>query len=346
LKKFLITLLKFSIPLVLGITLIWFIYKDLTEENKKNILASFAKADYKWLVLSMMLGILSHISRAMRWNILAQSMGYKPKVYNSFFAVMVGYLANMAFPRLGEISRCAVLTKYEKISFDKAFGTVMAERVIDMFILALFAFFTIVLQIDLLKGLLEQYVLFPLSEKLSGAEELAGKLLVFAIIISFVALALYFFRKKISLVFTSLKNMLKGFGEGFRTVLKIDKPFQFILHTVFIWLLYFLMLFVCFFALPETSSIGILAMLSCFVFGSFGIIAVQGGIAYPTIVAATLILYGIPKDIGFAFGWLAWTGQTLMILLTGVFSVISLPLFNKKPKDEKDGNYTLQDNPS
>ncbi len=269
-------------------------------------------------------------------------MGYNPSNFNSFFAVMVGYLANMAFPRLGEISRCAVMTKYEKIPFEKAFGTVMAERVVDLIFLLSLTVFAIVSQLDLVGLFLKEEILTPLINKFSGNQ--SDKVIYLGVIMLVVMGLVYFLKKRINKIYSKLRILILGFGEGFKTILKIQNKGLFFLHSVFIWVVYFFMLYVCFFALPQTSQVSLGGVLACFVFGSFGIIAVQGGIgAYPAILTKTLILYGVSAPFGFALGWIAWTAQTTMILIVGVISIVLLPILNKKySKDEEISNIKVE----
>jgi glycosyltransferase 2 family protein len=343
LKKILLNILKVSAPLGLGIFLIWYIYKDLSEEDKINILQSFKNANYGWLLLSMFLGILSHISRALRWKILLEPMGFKPKTSNGFFAVMAGYLANMAFPRLGEVSRAAIFTKYEKVPFEKAFGTIMAERVIDMFILLSLTLFTIISQFQLLGNFLREEALAPIQQKLSGNH--STKVIVAGLAIVLSLGIFYGIKSKLGIITKKINDLLGGFAEGFKTVLKIKHKAAFVAHTIFIWLMYFLMLLVCFYTLPETSDVALGGVLAAFIMGSFGIIAVQGGIgAYPFIITKTLALYGVSTLPAFALGWIAWTGQSLMILIAGVSSIVLLPILNNKElRNEKSKHLTVQD---
>lgn len=341
-KNVSIKILKFLLPLALGILLIFYIYKDLSESDKQFILSSFKNAEYGWIGLSVIFGLISHISRAYRWGILLEPMSYRPKLYNGFFAVMIGYLANMAFPRLGEISRCATITRYEKIPFEKAFGTVMAERVIDMIILLALTVLTILVQIDLLSAFLQKEIITPLALKFTGNH--TAKIIYLILGVAFIIAVLYLLKKYIHKMYEKVRILIAGFAEGFKTVLKIKNKGLFIFHTLLIWIMYFFTLYVCFFSLPETSQISLGGVLSCFVFGSFGIIAVQGGIgAYQAIITKTLILYGVAAPFGFALGWIAWTGQTIMILAAGGVSILLLPVFNKKyPKNEQSSNYKIQ----
>lgn len=335
--------LKVLLSVSLGLFLVWYIYSGLSEEDKSNIFVAIKKADYSWILLSFFIGILSHVSRAMRWILVLETMNYKPRLSNSFFTVMIGYLANMAFNRAGEVSRCAIMSKYEGIPFNKLFGTVMAERVIDMVILLILTLITFFTQAELIGGFVSNEIMIPLGDKFTQLKSSAIQmsLIVFTSLV-LIAIGIYTLRKYSASLFNKIRHLILGFSEGFKTVLSVKKPLQFILHSLFIWLMYFLMLYVCFFTLEETSNVGVMAVLSCMVLGAFAIIAVQGGIgAYPVIISKTLILYGVSESFGFAFGWIAWTGQTVMIILVGLISVILIPGFNKKSKlNESKASYT------
>lgn len=336
-KNVLIKFLKFSIPIALGLFLIWYIYKDLSEKDKNDIFTSFKEANYLWIGLSIGLGILSNISRALRWLLVIDTLGYKARFGNSFFAVMIGYLINLLVPRLGEVSRCATMAKYEKIPFQNLFGTVMAERVIDMIILLILTFITIFSQLDLIGGFVSTEILNPLLEKLNNSKEgIATKLIIAGIGLLLFIVLLYFLKNKSNAIYLKIKAVLSGFADGFKTVLKVKKPGLFIFHTLFIWLMYYVMLHVCFFALKETTDASVMAVLSSMVFGAFGIIAVQGGLgAYPLIISKTLILFGIAKTIGLAFGWIVWTAQFFMILSMGLLSMIMIPNYNKTKSENE-----------
>ncbi len=312
--------------------MIWYIYKDLSESDKSNIVVSFKEADYFWIGISALFAILSHVSRAMRWVMVIKTLGYKPKLANSFFAVMIGYLINMVFPRLGEVSRCASMSKYEKVPFENLFGTVIAERMIDMLILLVLTLFTIFMQIDILGEFVTTEILNPVLLKLNHDKMGMGiKLLYLVVFLSGFFALMFILKRKSKGLFDKIKGLWIGFGEGFKTVLKVKNPALFVFHSLFIWLMYYATLHVSFFALKETSGASVMAVLSSMVFGSFGIIAVQGGLgAYPLIVSKTLTLFGIALPIGFAFGWIVWTAQFLMILVLGLLSIALIPGYNKQ----------------
>lgn len=327
LKKNLTGFLKFILPLGLGIFLIVYIYKGFTPEERKEIFSALKGADYSWVVLSIFLGILSHLSRAHRWLILLRTMNYQARLAPAMYSVMIGYLANLAFPRLGEVSRCGAMAKAENIPFQKLFGTVIAERVIDMIILLSITATAFYLERDILSGFVSEKITGPLYDKLFSGVSLLGWL---AIILVLGVIGLLVLRFVLPTVLLKIKNFMTGVAEGFKSVLRVKNPFLFIAHSLFIWLMYFLMYRVVFYSLGDVENASLHAVLASFVSGSFGIIATQGGIgAYQGLVAATLVLYGVDFPDGYAFAWIAWTGQLVMILLAGFFSLIALPLLGK-----------------
>lgn len=316
----------------LGFFFIWLFVRNLTSDQIDEVLFSFKRANYWWLLLSMLIGIASHTFRAARWKMLMEPLGYKPRFINVFLAVFIGYLANLALPRLGEVSRCGVLTRYEKIPFNKSFGTVIAERALDMVVFLIIFFATILLQFAELKDYLYSRIIEPLFGKVyqpGGGSYITWGIAV--LLVGFFVL-LYLLRKRfyhLSFVL-KIRDMLLGFIDGMKSLIYMKQPLVFILYTFLIWLCYYLMSYIVFFSLSETSHLSPLAGLAVLVFGSVGIMVVQGGIGvYQAIVAETLVLYGITSTIGYAMGWLLWSAQTVMILVIGVISMALLPLFNR-----------------
>ncbi|RMG81677.1 MAG: UPF0104 family protein [Bacteroidetes bacterium] len=326
-KQRIISILKVIIPVSLGIYLIFFIYNKLTDAEKEQLFEAFKIADYKYVLIGMFLGWLSHLSRAYRWNFLLEPMGYKSRFWNNYHAVMVGYVMNIMFPRLGEASRCAVIAKYENIPFNKLFGSVLAERVIDMIILLIITFFTLYLQLDLLHQQTDELI----TKLLQSFTPLKLILLLVAGIGGMVGLWIIF--KKFGHIefIQKIKKFVYGLVEGLQSVLATKKKIPFLLHTILIWSLYIGMFYISFFALESTAHLPLGAVLAGFVFGSFAIVLVQGGIGvYPVIIMETLYLYGINKAEAFAMGWIIWTSQTLLIVALGGLSMFLLPFLNEK----------------
>jgi glycosyltransferase 2 family protein len=330
---------RFLLFLGIGIFFIWLFLHNLTHDQKKEIFLSFGDANYWIIGLAIVLGVGAHYLRAIRWKMLLKPMGYLPGNRNTFFAVMIGYLANLALPRLGEVSRCTILSRYENVPFNKSFGTVVTERGIDFIVFLILFFLNLALQFDKLYSYIDQKIYQPLETRFHLSFSLAGSL-TNIIIVSIVILAILFFvfRKRLLRIkfISKLWNIAKGFWDGMKSIIYIDKPWLFVLYSIGIWGLYWLMAYLVYFSLPETSHLGPDAGLATLVFGTIGIMLVQGGIGiYPAIVAETLVLYGVASTKGYALGWLIWSSQTLTIILLGVLSFILLPIYNKKEGHEK-----------
>ena len=309
------------LPIALGVFLIGYSLSQLTPHDISAIKSSFKTANYWWVLLSLILGGLSHFSRAYRWKFLLEPIGYSPRFGNSVMAVLVGYLLNLVVPRSGEIARAGTISKYEGIPFDKAFGTVVAERIADLVMLALVIGLAFLLQSDLIS----QY-LFPNVDEGS----LILKVL-FLILVPVFGLLFYFkFRNSKNRFIVKIINLINGLIDGVKSIYTMKRKNAFVLHTVFIWVMYLLMFYVVSFALPETSSLGWEALLVGFVVGSLSMALTNGGLGtYPIFVASALTLYGVAQNPSLAFGWIMWTAQTLMIVFAGGLSFILLPVYNK-----------------
>lgn len=338
-KKTLSNIARFVFFAGLGVFFIWLFLHKLTGEQKIEILQSFRNANYFWLVVAIVLGVLSHYQRSVRWRMLIEPLGYKPKAGNTFYAVMIGYLANLALPRLGEVSRCTVLARYENVPFNKGFGTVITERAIDILIFLLLFIVNLVLQYNHLYEYINKKIFVPVQEKMSLSFSLGNTLLIIVIAGVVLMLLLYLLlRSKLmnNKIFLKIRHLIDGFFLGLKSLMLIRKPWLFVFHSLSIWGLYLLMAYLVFFCMPESSHLGIDAGLAALVFGSIGIMIVQGGIGiYPVIIAETLVLYGVESTKGYALGWLIWSSQTITIILLGVISLIVLPLINKR-KDVKE----------
>ena len=318
-SKSLITFLKIAIPLGLGIFLIYYSYSKFTPQQLEEISIYFKKANYTFVILSVLFSLLSHISRAYRWNFMLEPLGYKPKLPNNFMAVYVAYIMNIFIPKSGEVSRAVIINKYEDVPFDKAFGTIISERVIDL--LFLFGFTAIALMLQYEK--LSSYLLSVMP--LSTVYKIAGVLLVLLIL---VLLILKFskstFVKKILQFFSGLKD-------GVLSVLKMKKKIPFIIHSFIIWGLYLLSFYTATFALNATSDISFSTLIITFVVGSFSFAFTNSGFGtYPFFVAGILAIFNIPETVGTAFGWIVWTSSIASIVFFGGLSLLILPFYNKE----------------
>lgn len=332
-KKQALTFLKFIFFLGLGVLLVWLAIKDKSQAELDSIKQALRQADYSWIILSFVISALSHLFRSLRWKILLTPLGRHPKLSNTFFSVMVGYLANLAVPRLGEVTRCGMLNQYEKVPFTEGFGTVIAERALDLVCLILVFFIMLFLEFDKIYGITDEMIFKTVSAKFTLL--LQKKALLAIVLVGMLTLlsAFFYFRKKLQSILSSkIKGFVNGLWQGLLSIKNVKQPFWFIVNTILIWLMYILQVYVCFFALPETSSLSFAVAMVIMVFGSIGIIVVPGGTgAYQAIVIQILTtVYFISDTSAFAFAWTVWSSQIILILLLGLISLILLPLLNKK----------------
>jgi hypothetical protein len=311
--------LSILVPLFIGIGIIYYQFSTLTLEEIDKIKISFQKANYYYIFLSLIIACVGYWSRAYRWKYSLHHLGYQTKFYNNFFTVSVSYLVNLTVPRSGEVSRAALLKKYENIPFDKAFGTIVAERIVDLAIFFLFVFIGFLLQFDKLnRFLIDKNV----SLKTIGIFSTVGLVLF----IFFILIWIYAEWK----IIKKLKKRLAGLTEGMTTIFKMKDKWKYLFHSFFIWFSYLSMFYVSIFALPETSNISFDIVIMGFIFGSLAIGFSNGGLgAYPFSIALVLSLYGISTESGTAFGWLVWTSQTLLTIVLGLVSYLLLPILNK-----------------
>lgn len=325
------SLIKFVCFLGIGVLLIWLVTKDLSPAQWEDIREAFRHANY-WLVApAMMLGVLSHWFRAVRWRLLMKPLGHQPSLINTFFAVMVGYLANLALPRLGEVTRCGILARYEKIPAEKLVGTMIAERAVDLLCLILLLIVTVLIQIDVVGGYISHNILQPLGNKLTNANGTQWAIILLGILaLIFIGIWLYrrFARSKAAV---TIRSLARGVLEGILSIGKMENKGIFLFHTLLIWVLYISQIYIGFYCLPETAHLGTKAALSILGIGSIGMIVTQGGIgAYQVLVQKTMLLYGIRDTIGYAFGWILWAAQTVLIMVVGFISLVALPIYNRR----------------
>ena len=321
--------MQFIIFLSLGIFLIWFSTKSFTanEINKVKQLVFNAKPII--IVPCILILVLSHYIRAIRWKMLIKPLGKSPGTLNVFLAVLTGFFFNLLFPRLGEVMKCTLLGKYEKIPVDNLIGTMVAERVLDLICLFLVIFLAISTQIDLVGGYAKE-LFDQILSKLN-----ASPTAILLMVMIFISLAVIFYviyiKTRHSSFIIKIKNWMKGIIEGLVSVRQVENKPMFIFYTLAIWFLYLASIRVGFYAMQDLVHLGWVPSLSILTFGSFAMIATQGGIgAYQFAVQKTLLLYGAKEVSGLAFGWLLWSVQTVMLFITGPISLILLFTLNKK----------------
>lgn len=303
----------------------YFAFKD---QNLAEIVSKLKNIEYSWLLLSMGFGAIAIISRGVRWIYLIKALGYNSSIKNSVNSVAVGYLTNILIPRAGEISRCTSLQQVEKIPFNKLFGTIILERVID------FAILILLILVSFLYKYQEINSFF--SEILGSSNEslLTNPILVFLIIFS---LILYLLRNRIKKLkyYEKIKSLVSGVKEGFISLKNLDHKTPFIIHTFLIWLMYLLMTYVCFFAIVETKDLNIFDGVYILVIGGLGmVVPSQGGIgSYHLAVKIGLVGIGIAAQPALLFAFAVHTAQTLMTIIFGIISSLLL-LSHNKSKNE------------
>ena len=312
--------LKIIFPPFLGIFFIYLSVVMTSDEERKLIISYIINADLKYIISAIVFGILSHLSRAFRWKFLLNPLGYYPRFINSILAVLVSYIANLGIPRSGEILRATTLSNYEKIPFEKLFGTIIAERLIDFIILLSLIFLTLSLQFESIWEILR--------EKTFDLQKLIA--VIFILLLIFFGLK-KFLGKNNSKILTKIKAFIEGLIEGIMSIKNMPYKLAFATHTIFIWTMYFSMFYIIKWTIPEMQNLQIIQMLPSFVIGGLTLTATNGGIGiYPLSVAMALSSFGISNESGLAFGWIVWTSQTLMIIFFGSLSFFILPLVNRK----------------
>lgn len=332
-NKRLRTIFQYLFFFGLGIFLIWWSIRGLTDDHKAHIRSAVREANYLLMVPVFGIMILAHFFRALRWRLLIQPMGYHPSIRNTFFAVMIGYLTNQALPRLGEFIKCTFLFRYEKVPVDKLIGTVILERIIDLLCLLIVFGITLYLQPGIYSDLMNAF--FNSSPNGVVQENKIEGWVIGSITIGVVLIVIILWmlvkKKTIKDVIELGKQILLRIWNGISTIQHLKKRWEFLFLTFAIWFLYFIGGYIGFNALKETAQYGVPEAFSILSAGSVGMVATPGGIgAYAVLVQKTMQVYGLNEGTALAFGWLIWLAQTTVILLGGFASFILMPHLNKR----------------
>jgi uncharacterized protein (TIRG00374 family) len=318
LSKSLKKLLKIILPLGLGVFFIWYIYSSFTPEQLAETKAQFSKANYGFVTLSLFFSILSHISRSYRWSFMLEPLRYYPKLANNFMAISVGYLMNIFIPKSGEISRGIILDKYEDVPFEKGFGTIITERVVDLIFLLGIASIALLLKFDVLAEYISKSIPKPtIYAAIAGVTCLGVVVFLF----------LKFSKSKTNM---KLRTFVLGLKDGIFSILRMKKKGAFIFHTCLIWGLYLLSFYTALFALEEITTISFGTIITAFAVGSFTFAFTNSGFGtYPAALAGILFIFGVSKTVGIAFGWIVWTSNIASLLFFGCLSLLILPIYNR-----------------
>lgn len=316
--KFLSKLLKTAIPLGIGLFFIYYSYANTTSEQRTLIWKYIRQADLYFVGLSVLFGILSHLSRAYRWGFLLEPLGYRPRFLNLVLTVLITYVSNLGIPRSGEVLRSTALRAYEKIPFEKSFGTVVMERLVDLLLLLICIGVGVLLERDMVLSFFE------------GTANNNSKIWFTAMLLSFGVLFFYWARQTQHPLGQKIRNFSQGLLSGITSIRNMPNAVWFWIHTFFIWAMYLLMFWVIQFALPGAAYLNLSALFPAFIAGGLAMSATNGGVGlYPIAVAAVLSHYGLPYELALAYGWIMWTAQTAMVVFFGGISFFLLPVVNR-----------------
>ena len=320
-KKKIIQAVKFVVFLAIGVALLYYAAKGI---DPKEVWENVKTAKYSWIILSLVIAFISHLSRAQRWRLLMEPLGHKPSLKNTFYAVMIGYMANYAFPRIGEVTRCGILNRSDKIPFDSLFGTVIVERATDLLFSMMFLVVLLVSKFSFFGNFFGEHVFRPIGDKLSVLFQ--NKLVIYILIGFFIVLIAGIFLMRSRLrenpIVKKMKAILKGVGSGLSSVYKMRRRWGYVLHSFIVWICYLMSSFVIFYAFTFTSHLNLFDAVFILVAGSFGFIApVQGGVgAFHFIVSRALMMYGIAETDAFSFATIQHGTQSLLAILLGAIS--------------------------
>jgi uncharacterized protein (TIRG00374 family) len=326
------SILQYCFFIGLGVLFVWLTVKDIRQQEWQQIQYSLQHARHWLLIPVIVMLLLSHYLRALRWKIMMEPLGYYPSNFNTMAAVMIGYLANTAVPRLGEVMKCSILSKYEGLKADKLIGTIVVERLIDVACLLLVFMLALVFQGHIIGDYVANAFGNFFRDKSGGFASYKVLLVLFSLL-TFIIILIFLFKRFAHLnVITKVNNTLKGLLQGLNSIRLIKKKGAFMVYTFLIWLLYLLSTTAGIYALRETEFLGLAGGLTALGVGSIAMIITPGGIgAYPLLIAKLMELYGLDfKTIGTALGWLLWSAQTIIILVCGVIFSALITYFNKK----------------
>lgn len=324
-------IIKLVFFLGLGVFLVWYSIHQIPNDQFEQFKKSLKTAKY-WLIVPVFLILSSsHIIRALRWKLLMEPLGYKPKLANTFLAVMIGYLANFAFPRLGEVLKCTILAKYENVPADKNVGTIVAERAFDVVCLLIVFLLALIFEYN---AVIEAYhKLQSLTQPKVQEQNILWNYIKIGILVVFLVLIIWsIITKKILNFINKLKQVAKGIFEGVASAWRLKQKGMFLIYSLVIWILYITGTWIGLYA-TEGSEVGFSVALACLAFSSIGMIITPGGIgSYAILTALVLELYKVPYSIGLANGTLQWFAQFIIVLIVGFVCLILLPIYNKTQK--------------
>jgi uncharacterized protein (TIRG00374 family) len=331
------SILKYTFTLIIAFGLLWYVFRDI---DLGMLFEKVKKANFTFVYISIALSLMSHFLRGYRWTLLLKPLNYKVNSFRAFIAVMVGYFANLLLPRMGEITRCAILKKTDNIAIPASFGTVISERIIDMILLLLLIFSTTIIEFKTLKNFLSDYINSIIEGFNLGNYLVLGGILILVILVGIYLSRRYKETIRSSSLYKKFRPMLYDLISGLKSIRNVKEKTAFFVSTALIWILYYLMSYVIVFSFPETSDLDFFAGLSILMAGGLGMAApVQGGIGtYHAFVGGVLMLYGISKEDGVLFATLLHTSQFVSLVVFGGISFLISLFLHKNPNGNEPEN--------
>jgi uncharacterized protein (TIRG00374 family) len=332
--------------LVIGLGILFLIFKNQSESYLKQcmsegknaedcslwskLLTDFSQVNWFWIFIVLILFTISNWSRAERWMLLLKPLDVVPKKLNAFLSIMLGYFANLGIPRIGEIVRGGTLSRYEAIGIDKAMGTIVTDRIIDVLSLGIVMIIALALEFETIAGFLVENTQMDSIWVIFSPINLLILVLMGALGIVSLRYLLYADIRHPLLI--KIRRFILGFKEGIISVLKVESIGKLLFHSILIWLMYYLMTYTCFKSFGPTAGLSPQAGFITFVFGSLGmIVPLPGGMgSYHFCVMAALGLYGINGADSFSFAMIIFFSiQIFCNVLLGILSLILLPIYNR-----------------
>lgn len=337
-KKNIGNFLKLAITLSIGVGLVYWFIGQMSESDKQHVIEDIKRADYFWVLVAPVLGLVSNFFRSERWRMLLKPLGYKTGMLNTFLSVMIMYFLNLFFPRLGEVSRCGILARYENVPVDKAIGTMVLERLVDVLCLGLLSVFLLISERDKFLQLYEQIVG---NAQTTFADIIAknqiNPVLKYGVMIAAMAALVIFIGAQIKAkgfenIVAGAKEKVIGLLRGIASIKDVESPALFVFYSVGIWACYLLMVYTSFRMFPETAGLSVTVAGVCLFFSGVAFSLTPGGLGlYPIFFQIVLQLYGVVGSAAISMGLVAWSVQTGFVMVAGVGSLVLLAILNREP---------------
>jgi uncharacterized protein (TIRG00374 family) len=325
-RKKLITLIQYIVLIGVCATLVWWQFHGMQPDEKASFIKSLKEANY-WIVVPVIgMAIISYWARGQRWRIMIEPLGYRAKMSNAFACTMIGYLVNSFVPRLGEVIKCTILGRYEKIAVDKLIGTVVVERIFDLLCYAVLIGVTVATQLKNVKRFVAEHL-----EKTGTSFDWTKTWVISAVVIVLVfCLGWLLKRAKNNKLVAKVKHVLANLKEGITSINHLKHKGAFIGYTLLIWAMYLLEIYIGFQAMEATAGLGFGTACAALTLASLAMILLPGGAGlFPVFIANVLLMYHINFQNGYAFGWLMWGVSTSLNLILGFICLLIIPSLNK-----------------